>query len=212
MPAGAGTPRYEKPELWLGTANWHRGFCHAPPRPQRGTSPRATFPSPTPHNRHILETNRGIQVMNWIEGVCFRTNRTYRLRPAHRGMKNRSCGLVQRIGTADSATPLLRPSGGQAPALHAPLPTPLIPALAGITVALRRPHKRMNLGRRRVVSPLPAPLDSGLRRNDEWGAGLTKWGAGVANERLPERSIPDRSPGHAFIGIAHAGWGRHTKV
>ena len=48
MPAGAGTPRYEKLELWLGTANWHPGFCHAPPRPQRGTSPRTTFPSPHP--------------------------------------------------------------------------------------------------------------------------------------------------------------------
>ncbi len=43
MPAAAGTPRYEKPELWLGTTNWHGGFCDAPPRPQRGTSPRATF-------------------------------------------------------------------------------------------------------------------------------------------------------------------------
>ena len=31
------------PEVWLDTANWHGGFCHAPPRPQRGTSPRATF-------------------------------------------------------------------------------------------------------------------------------------------------------------------------
>ena len=41
--AAAGTPRYEKPELWLGTADWHGGFCHAPRRPQRGTSPRATF-------------------------------------------------------------------------------------------------------------------------------------------------------------------------
>ena len=50
MPAGAGTPRYEKRRLWLGTVNWHCGFCHAPPPPQRGTSPsprevfdRATF-------------------------------------------------------------------------------------------------------------------------------------------------------------------------
>ena len=41
---------YEEPELSFGTANWHSGFCHAPPRPQRGTSPsprevfdRATF-------------------------------------------------------------------------------------------------------------------------------------------------------------------------
>ena len=43
IPAGAGTPRYEKPELWFGTANWRGGFCHAPPRPQRGrpTSPPA---------------------------------------------------------------------------------------------------------------------------------------------------------------------------
>ena len=53
MAAGAGTPRYEKLELWLGAANWHRGFCHAPPPPQRGTSPsprevfdRTTFPPP----------------------------------------------------------------------------------------------------------------------------------------------------------------------
>ena len=43
MPVGAGTPMYEKPELWLSTANWHGGFRHAPPRPLRGTSPRATF-------------------------------------------------------------------------------------------------------------------------------------------------------------------------
>ena len=34
----------------------------------------------------------------------------------------------------------------------------------------------------------------------------------MTNERLLERSIPDRSPGHAFIAIAHAGWRRHTKV
>ena len=43
MPACAGTPRYEKPELWSGNARWPGGFCHARPRPQRGTSPRTTF-------------------------------------------------------------------------------------------------------------------------------------------------------------------------
>ena len=37
------------------------------------------------------------------------------LAPALQGMKSRSCGLVQRIGTADSATPYPDPSGGQAP-------------------------------------------------------------------------------------------------
>ena len=62
-------------------------------------------------------------------------------------------------------------------------------------------------------NPLSPPLlDSGLRRNDEWGAGIDEGMPRMANERLPERSIPDRSPGHAFIAIAHAGWRRHTKV
>ena len=43
MPAGTGTPRCEKPESWVGSANLHGGFCHAPTRPQRGTSPRTTL-------------------------------------------------------------------------------------------------------------------------------------------------------------------------
>ena len=43
IPACAGTPRDEKPQLRLATANWHGAFCYAPPRPQRGTSPRATL-------------------------------------------------------------------------------------------------------------------------------------------------------------------------
>ena len=50
-------------------------------------------------------------------GTCFRTNRSSRLGLAHQGMKSRSCGLVQRIGTADCATPHPDPSGGQAPRL-----------------------------------------------------------------------------------------------
>ncbi len=33
----------------------------------------------------------------------------------------------------------------------------------------------------------------------------------MANERLLEQSIPDRSPGHTFVAIARAGWRRHTK-
>ena len=42
------TLRYEYPELQFYAADSHRGFCHAQPRPQRGTSPRATFPVPAP--------------------------------------------------------------------------------------------------------------------------------------------------------------------
>ncbi len=61
--------------------------------------------------------------------------------------------------------------------------------IAGITMASRRPHKRMKMGGR---------IGEGMPR--------------MANERLPERSIPDRGPGHAFIAIAHPGWRRHTKL
>ena len=45
-----------------------------------------------------------------------------------------------------------------------------------------------------------------------WGAGITLGTPRMTNEMLPERSIPDRSPGHAFIAIADPGWRRRTKV
>ena len=60
--------------------------------------------------------------------------------------------------------------------------------------------------------PAAPPLDSGLRRNDEWGGRIDERMPQMANERLPERSIPNRSLGHAFIAIAHAGCCRRTKV
>ena len=65
---------------------------------------------------------------------------------------------------------------------------------------------------RPVVLPLPTP--PGFRPSPEWrmGGRIDEGMPRMANERPPERSIPDRSPGHAFIAIGHAGWGRHTKV
>ena len=39
--------------LGPGSANSHGGICHAPSRPQRGTSPRATLPFPTPGLRRV---------------------------------------------------------------------------------------------------------------------------------------------------------------
>ena len=46
--------------------NWHCGFCQAPPRPQRGTSPRATFShSAIDHRstiRHVSSGRAGIEV------------------------------------------------------------------------------------------------------------------------------------------------------
>ena len=42
MPAGAGTPRYEKPELWFGTANLARRILPCPtPTPAGDKPPRS---------------------------------------------------------------------------------------------------------------------------------------------------------------------------
>ena len=77
MPAGAGTPRYEEPELWLGTADWHGGFCYAPPRPQRGTSPRATFShSAIDHRSTIRRFARGSRLIGGHIPVGVRDNQS----------------------------------------------------------------------------------------------------------------------------------------
>ena len=60
-------------------------------------------------------------------GHAFVANRSCRLPPAHQGMKIRSCDLVWRVGTVDSATPHPDPSGGQAPALRPSVYNFLIP-------------------------------------------------------------------------------------
>ena len=77
-------------------------------------------------------------------GTRFRSNRSCRLVPAHEGMKSRSCGLVQRIAAADSATPHADPSGGQAPrlaksstALHFLIP----PSTIGLQIGTFRPWR-----------------------------------------------------------------------
>ena len=132
MPAGAGTPRYEKLELWFGRANLRGGFCHAPPRPQRGTSPASHFDRTTfffSGHRPWVYNSAGFaggepasrliggHIPDRSPGTCFRTNRKCRLLRVHEGRKSRSCGLVRRVGPADSATPDPGPSGGQAPRL-----------------------------------------------------------------------------------------------
>ena len=92
------------------------------PRPQRGTSPRTTFPCRG--TGHAFIAGRGTL-------VCI---------PRYEKRGLWFCTADWHGGFCHAP---LRPSGGQAPALHSP-------------------------------SPL---LDSGLRRNDEWGAGTTSEGA-----------------------------------
>ncbi len=91
-----------------------RSFPPWTPAPYRGTG----------HAFDRRSDELGVYPGSW-SGTCFHSNRSCRLVPAHQGMKSRSCGLVQRIGTVDSAEPHPDPSGGQAPALHFPIPGPL---------------------------------------------------------------------------------------
>ena len=105
-----------------------------------GESARVSFAPPTtpPLDSRFRENDdAGALAHSQAAKAHFRTNRSCRLVPAHQGMKSRSCGLVQRIGTADSATPHADPSGGQAPALHFLIP----PSAIGLQFGTFRPWR-----------------------------------------------------------------------
>ena len=108
------------------------GWCHPSPLDSRFREndegiprmtnemlPERSIPDRSPGHAFIAMTNSvaGTVHHGSYSGTCFRIKRPCRLVPAHQGMKSRSCGLVQRIGAADSATPHPDPSGGQAPRL-----------------------------------------------------------------------------------------------
>ena len=239
---------YEKPELWLGTANRHGGFCQE--TPAGDMPPRYIFSfRPRPP-----ESAAGAVYPGSESRTCFHSNCSCRLGPAHHGMKSRSCGLVQRIGTADSATPHPDPSVGQAPALHSLIPPSATgvqvgtfrPLRAGIEVDWRahpgwdsgtcfhsnrswrqpahhgvksrscglvqrigtadsaRPHPDPSGGHAPALHILIPPSATGLQ--------VGTFRRGEPASKLIGGHIPDRSPGHAFVAIAHAGWVRHTKV
>ena len=84
-----------------------------------------------------------------------------------------------------SGPPHPTPSWGQAPALHSSAST------TGFTVRSIH-HPGSEFGTAKILGWAFAGM---MSRRSEIGA-----------------SIPNRSPGHVFIAIAHAGWRRHTKV
>ena len=92
-------------------------------------------------------------------------------------MKSGSCGLVQRIGTVDSAEPHPDPCGD-------------------------KPLASRSLRPRYIFSFRHRPLVYNSVR----------FAGGEPASRLIGGGIPDRSPEHAFVPIAHAGWRRRTKV
>ncbi len=96
-----------EPELWFGTANWRGGFCHAPPRPQRGTSPsprvvfdRATF------SRSAIDHRSTIRHVSPVESRHTKVSIA--------AVVAWYCELARRF----LPCPTSDPSGGQAPALH----------------------------------------------------------------------------------------------
>ena len=113
IPAGAGTPGFEN-ETWS-LEVFGCGWCHPSPL-DSGLRRNDDW------GAGLTKGCREWRMSAAAGAVYFHSNRSCRLRPAHQGMKNRICGLVQRIGTADSATPHPDPSGGQAPALHFLIP------------------------------------------------------------------------------------------
>ena len=113
--------------------------------------------------------------------IYFHSNRSSRLAPAHQGMKSRSCGLVQRIGTADSATPHPDPSGGQAPALHFLIP----PSTIGLQFGTFRPWK----------AGIKVDWRAHFRTNDEVGGRIDAAGRGdrdLLARREPSSCRADR--------------------
>ena len=116
-------------------------------------------------------------------GTCFHSNRSWRLAPAHQGMKRGRCGLVRRIGTANSATPLLRPSGGQAPALHFLVP---------------RSAMGLQLGRFRRWR---AGIEVGWRAHSRTKARVVAWYSELVRRFLPRPSSApagDKPPHYIF--------------
>ncbi len=97
----------------------------------------------------------------------------------------------------------------------------LIPAGAG-TPRYEKPELWVawysELARRILLCPTPTPAgDKPPRyifsfRHRPLVYNSARFAGGEPASRLIGGHIPDRSPGHAFVPIAHPGWGRHNKV
>ena len=128
------SPSYQTGAAWLKLGTSPSARISSPhPDPSGGQAPALHFFIPPSTIGLQVGTFRrwraGIEVdcrahPGSESGTCFHSNCSCRLAPARQGMKNRCFGLVQRIRTVSSATPHPDASGGQAPALHSPLPSP----------------------------------------------------------------------------------------
>ena len=154
-----------------GEASWVVALGVLEPGSAAG-SPNSAGVAKATYGRRISPDGAVRAGCDWL-GTCFRTNRPCRLVPAHQVMKSRSCGLAQRIGAADSATPHPDPSGGQAPALHFLIP----PSTIGLQFGTFRPW-RAGI---EVDWRAHPGSESGtcFRTNDGFGAGMTRLSLGA---------------------------------
>ena len=71
----AGTPRYEKPDLWLGTANWTADSATPHPDPSGGQAPAYIFSFRLCHSRFPRENDDIFRRFGDSTGATyFRTN------------------------------------------------------------------------------------------------------------------------------------------
>ncbi len=149
-------------------------------------------------------------ITRWAAGAYFLSNRSCGLAPASQDMTSRSCGLVQRTGTVDSATPHPDPSGGQAPALHFFIP----PSATGLQFGtFRRWRAGMVVDWRphfRAISSYELPRTHQGYEEPELSFGTANWHSGFCH--APPRPQRGTSPRTTFFhsALSHRPTIRHV--
>ena len=147
-------------------------------------------------------------------GTCVHSDRSSLLPPAHQGMKSRSCGLVQRFGTAVSATPHLHPCGGQAPALHFFIP----PSTTGLQFGtFRRWRVGMVVDWRAHFRAIPSyelPRTHQGYEEPELSFGTANWHGGFCHAPPRPQRGTSPSPREVFdrATFSHSAIGRRSRI
>ena len=193
--------------MWLGTANWQGGFRQAPPRPQRGTSPRTTFSRSAIDRRSTTRQDSPVEGryrVDWC-GMLVRHIPVGARKRLMRFRTNRSCRLGAGtpryeepdlwLGYSELAQwilpgPTPTPAGDKPPHYISPSPPLWIPAFAGMTMrkidGIRR-HNRSGVGESRIG------VRECFRTNRGWVAHQGMKNRSCRVQRIPvDRQAPPR--------------------